>query len=312
MNPISAFLKSVLDMIYMAIGNYGWSVVAFTLLIRLVLLPLDIKSKQSMARMQSFQPQIDALNKKYAKDKDKLNQKMSELYKKEKINPASGCLPMLIQMPILFCMFTAMRVVANEETVRMIQNMMEGKEVVFQSWLWIKNVFQPDSFMSTVIPMIGDQLQAIAAVPGTILTEDNLRIVREFLASDAYKTIATQYGADSFLYQAPLLMWTIQIPQQFNGLFILPLLAGASQFLTSKFLNPTQSTQTTQSSAQSQQNQMMQWFFPLFSIFICATSTGAFSIYWVAINIIQIVQQLALNWWFKKKGTLKPEEVGEA
>ena len=310
MNFISAFLKDVLDMIYGVVGNYGWAVVLFTLLIRVVLLPLDIKSKKSMKRMNAVQPQINALNQKYAKDKEKLNQKMNELYKREKINPMSGCLPMLIQLPILFCMFTAMRVVANEHTVKMLLDMMNNTfdPANMQSWLWIKNVYQPDSFLSTVIPMMGDKLAAIQAVVGSsILTPENLESVRQFLTSDAYAAIATQFGANTFSYTAPVLFWTISIPTQFNGFFILPLLAGASQFLSSKLLTPA----TQGNAQQQQQNKMMQWFFPIFSIWICATYTAAFSIYWVAVNLIQIVQQYLLNLYFDKKDAMKPEEVAK-
>ena len=122
MNFISSFLKTVLEWIYALVGNYGWSVILFTVLIRAILLPLDVKSKRGMRAMSAVQPKMQALQKKYANDKEKLNQKMNELYRKEKINPMAGCLPMLIQLPILFCMFTAMRVVANEETVRMVMN----------------------------------------------------------------------------------------------------------------------------------------------------------------------------------------------
>lgn len=306
MNFISAFLMDILEAIYGFVGNYGWSVVLFTLLIRLVLLPLDIKSKKSMKRMSAIQPQMDALNKKYANDKEKLNQKMNELYKREKINPMSGCLPTLIQLPILFCMFTAMRVMANEHTVQMILDMMNNtfNPENLQSWLWIKNVYQPDSFLSTIIPAIGDKLTGITAVAGTILTEENLAAVRDFLASDAYVAYAAQFGANTFSYSAPMLFWTISIPTQFNGLFILPLLAGASQFLSSKLLSTGQ-----QSAQQQQQNKIMQWFFPIFSIWICATYTAAFSIYWVAVNVIQIVQQFVLNIIMDKKEAAKPEEV---
>lgn len=311
MNPISGFLKTILEMIFDFVGNYGWSVVLFTLLIRLVLLPLEVKSKRSMARMQSVQPQLDALQKKYKNDQDKLNQKTQELYKKEKINPLSGCLPMLIQMPILFCMFTAMRVVANEQTVAMLLDWANGQEVVLQSWLWIKNVFQPDSFMATVIPAVGDQLAGVAEVAGTFLTSENLTAARDFLASDAYAAIAAQYGAGTFIYSAPLLMWTISIPSQFNGLFILPIFAFLSQLLSTKLLNPTGQQQGAQTSQQNSTNAMMKWMFPIMSIFFCATSNAAFAIYWVAINIIQIVQQLALNWWFKRQDSKKTEEVVE-
>ena len=309
MNFISAFLKDVLDMINGFVGSYGWSVILFTLLIRLVLMPLDIKSRRSMMRMNEVQPQMAALQKKYANDKEKLNLKMNELYRKEKINPLSGCLPMLIQLPIMFCMFEAMRVVANEHTVNMLLAMMNGTFTpdMLQPFMWIKSIYQPDSFLSTIIPAVGDQLQAIAPVSGTILTEQTLATVKEFLKSDAYRTIATQYGANGFQFTTKMLMWDLNIPFQFNGWFLLPLLAGASQFFSSKLLTPA--TQAGSTDQQKQTNKMMQWFFPLFSIWICASYTAAFAIYWVFINLFQILQQLFINWYFDKKKTKpNPEE----
>ena len=311
MNFFSAFLKDVLDAINGVVNNYGWSVMLFTFLIRLVLMPLDIKSRRSMMKMSQVQPQMAALQKKYANDKEKLNLKMNELYKKEHVNPLSGCLPMLIQMPILFMMFTAMKVAANEHTINYLLAMMNGtfKPEMLQSFFWIKSIFQPDSFMSTIIPAVGDALHAITPVSGTILTAENLTAVKDFLSSDAYRTIATQYGANAVQFQATLLMWPISVPMQFNGLFLLPLLAGVTQLISAKLLTPA--TTTAGNDTQQQTNKMMQWFFPLFSIWICATSTAAFSLYWVFINVFQIVQQLAINKYFqnKKDKTTAEEEV---
>ena len=301
MNFFSAFLKDVLDAIYSFVGSYGWSVILFTLLIRLVLMPLDIKSRRSMMRMNQVQPQMAALQKKYANDKEKLNIKMNELYRKEKINPLSGCLPMLIQLPVLWAMFEAMRVVANEHTIAYLQAMMNGTFTpdMLQPFLWIKSIFQPDSFLSTIIPAVGDQLQQITPVSGTILTEDTLRVVKEFLAGDAYKAIAAQYGANAYVLQTKMLFWDFNIPLQFNGWFILPLLAGGSQLISSRLLTP--SNPAAGNETQQQTNKMMQWFFPLFSIWICASYTAAFALYWVFINVFQILQQLFINWYFSKK-----------
>ncbi|MBR4443861.1 MAG: YidC/Oxa1 family membrane protein insertase, partial [Clostridia bacterium] len=72
---MTAFFIKLLNWIYSVVGNYGWSIVLFTLLIRMVLLPLDIKSKKSMRAMTKIQPKVQALQKKYANDKEKLNQK---------------------------------------------------------------------------------------------------------------------------------------------------------------------------------------------------------------------------------------------
>ena len=96
---MNEFLKGILDGINTVIGNYGWSIVVFTLLLRIVLFPFDYKSRVSMRKTTKLQPQLAALQKKYANDKEKLNRKMSELYKKEKINPLSSCLPRLLPDP---------------------------------------------------------------------------------------------------------------------------------------------------------------------------------------------------------------------
>ena len=95
-------------------GCYGVAIIVFTIIIRLVLTPLDIKSRVSMRKTTKLQPQIQALQKKYANDKEKLNQKTAELYKKEHVNPLSSCLPLLLTWPILIIIFGAMRMAANQ------------------------------------------------------------------------------------------------------------------------------------------------------------------------------------------------------
>ena len=295
--PIGDLLRWILDLIYSLVGNYGWSVLIFTLLIRIFLMPLDIKSKRSMKKMQLVQPRIDELNKKYANDKEKLNKKMQEIYQKEKISPLSGCLPMLIQLPILFAMFAVMREIADEETVAMILNIKENVEAgianfkpQLQSILWIKNVFQPDSFMSTVVPAAGDALATITKASGQ-MTVEMIDAAKAFLQTDAYRTWADAYG-NAIVYSAPLLMWTINIPQVFNGYFLLPIMSAVSQFFASKFMNAGQQTSSEQ---QSSSNAVMKWFFPIFSLWICASSNAAFALYWVFINFFQIIQQYIIG-----------------
>ncbi len=295
---IGDILRWMLDLIYSLVGNYGWSVLAFTLLIRLILMPLDIKSKRSMKRMQLVQPRIDELNKKYKDDKDKLNRKMQELYRKEKISPLSGCLPMLIQLPILFAMFAVMREIADEETVYMILNIKENLEAGVENFrphlqglLWIKNVFQPDSFMSTVVPAAGDSLMAITRASGQ-MTAEMIEEAKAFLLTDTYAAWADAYG-NAVAYSAPLLMWRITIPRVFNGLFLLPILSAVSQFFASKFMNAGQPAPANEK--QNANSAFMKWFFPLFSLWICASSNAAFALYWVFINVIQIGQQFIIG-----------------
>ena len=109
------FLFNILAWIRSWVGSWGWSMVVFTIMVRLVLTPLDIKSRMSMRKTTKLQPQLQALQKKYANDKEKLNAKTAELYKKAKVNPLSSCLPLLLTWPILIAVFGAMRMAANRE-----------------------------------------------------------------------------------------------------------------------------------------------------------------------------------------------------
>jgi YidC/Oxa1 family membrane protein insertase len=157
---ITNALTGVIEWIYGIIQNHGWSIVIFTLLIRFVLMPLDISSRKGMRKMAKIQPQITALQKKYANDKAKLQQKQSELMRKEHYNPMSGCLPLLIQMPILFAMFGAMRAVANEKIVEQVFTFLQGQKPTYEGWLWVKNLWMADSLFAPVAPNLSS-IQAI-------------------------------------------------------------------------------------------------------------------------------------------------------
>lgn len=108
-----SFLYDIFEKVLMAIygmtGNFGLSIIILTILIKIVLLPLTLKQDKSMKEMKTLQPKIDALREKYGNDKQLLNQKTMELYKEHNVNPAGGCLPLLVQLPILWALFGVLR-----------------------------------------------------------------------------------------------------------------------------------------------------------------------------------------------------------
>ena len=104
MGAISSILGQVMKFNYDLVQNYGLAILLFTFIIRLILLPLNIKQQKSMAKMQKISPLLTELQNKYKNDKEKLNQETMKLYQKYKISPLSGCLPMLIQFPILIAL----------------------------------------------------------------------------------------------------------------------------------------------------------------------------------------------------------------
>jgi len=87
------------------IGNMGWAIIGLTVIIKVVLFPLAYKSYASMAKMRELQPEMEKIKERAGDDRQKLQQEMMELYKKEKVNPASGCLPILLQIPIFFSLY---------------------------------------------------------------------------------------------------------------------------------------------------------------------------------------------------------------
>jgi YidC/Oxa1 family membrane protein insertase len=95
----------VMSKIHTLVGNWGWSIVLITVLLKLLMYPLSEAQFRSMAKMRAMQPRMQALKERYGEDRQKYNQAMMELYQKEKINPMGGCLPLLIQMPIFIALY---------------------------------------------------------------------------------------------------------------------------------------------------------------------------------------------------------------
>jgi len=145
-NAIAAPFGLFLKYIYGFVNNYGWSIVIFTIIVKMILLPLTLKQSKSMKKMQDLNPKLKELQKKYAKDKQKLNEKTMELYQKEKVNPAGGCLPLLIQFPVLIALF---------QVLRMPEKYVFTPEVyatVEKSFLWLKDLSNPDSLY--ILPIL--------------------------------------------------------------------------------------------------------------------------------------------------------------
>lgn len=324
---MNEFLKSILDGINSVVGNYGWTIVVFSLLLRLVIFPFDYKSRVSMRKTTKIQPQMNALQKKYANDKDTLNRKMSELYKKEKINPLSSCLPMLLTMPILFAVWAALRMMANEQMVQQVFDILQGKEPVMESWLWVKNLWMPDSPFSAAWPDLNSLRMVTSdiwqnAYNTLVANGANLPATITYDFSDA-NLQATIQAIYTYMEQMPeyvkatsnlpgwsfnLLIAQLDLKTMYNGFFILPLLAAGTQFLMNA-MQPTQATGDANQQAQANSN-FMKWFFPLFSLFICSGYSAVFSLYWVMGNVIAAVQTVGINWYLDRKEK-KEATVGE-
>ena len=193
-------------------GSYALAIIALTVFIKLCLLPLTVKQLQSARKQQLLQPQMQELRQRYAKDKQKLQEETMRLYRENDANPITGCLPTLLQLPILYGLYNAMYAELRNPSVH-------------ASFLWVHNLAQPD------------------------------------------------------------------FPP--NGLFILPLLAGALQWVQQRMMMNSAANQDPQ---QKMMTQMMQ-FMPLMVVFFGYRFPGGLALYWVTSTLIAIIQQYFINGW---------------
>jgi YidC/Oxa1 family membrane protein insertase len=138
MATLAGWLFWVLEKIYGLVRNWGWAIVGLVVLIKLAMYPLSAAQYKSMAKMRKFQPRIAQLKERYGDDKQKFQMAMMELYKKEKINPVGGCLPILLQMPVFLALYWMLS---------------ESVELRHAPWIgWITDLTARDPFF--VLPLI--------------------------------------------------------------------------------------------------------------------------------------------------------------
>ena len=326
------FLFNILAWIRSWVGSWGWAMVVFTVMIRLVLTPLDIKSRVSMRKTTKLQPQMQALQKKYANDKEKLNQKTAELYKKEHISPLSSCLPLLLTWPILIAVFGAMRMAANRELLIQLGQILNNEMPTLEPWLWIKNLWMPDSIFAAALP----DAKTIQQIPADQwlkwfngLDPNNLPVLIRDLGLTAASFAKDNLGAtitsivEAMKLNAQyveavavkpgwtfnLLITQISLVNIYNGLMILPILSAVSQLAMTKIMGGNQQTNPDQPGAGA--GKFMQYFFPIFSLIICFSYSAAFALYWVAGNLVSMGQTYAINKYLDKKEKAAAEVAGE-
>jgi YidC/Oxa1 family membrane protein insertase len=186
------------------VKNYGITILILTLILKAVTWPLNQKSLVTMQKMQSLKPKIDEIQKTHKGDAQKVNQATMALYQKEKVNPLSGCLPMLIPMPVFFALFS------------LFSNMIEMDH---QSFLWIKNLSLPDMAfrLPFEIPFIGHYLNLLPIIMTITQVVQSVRTPQPDSSANATQTFIFKYIFPfMFLFilwsmpSALVLFWTLQ------------------------------------------------------------------------------------------------------
>ena len=282
--PFAALVR----LFYNLTGSYGMSLILFTLVIKLILLPFQMKSKKSMVRMSRMSGKMQEIQKKYANNQVKMQEEMQKFYQEEGFNPMSGCLWSFLPLPILMALYYIIR----EPIVYFMS--FGGKEAGLAVVESARKVIEAAGIQLTTNPayeqieisnIINSQFpDFVAENPGWI------NIDYHFLGMDLTQTPWSAVGAISAGVTLAMI-----------GLILIPIISGLLSFLLSK----VSMKQSGQGAANGSTKAMM-WMMPLMSVYIAFIMPAALGVYWIAQSAFSIIQELILGRFYNNK--LQAEE----
>lgn len=194
LSPIQNVLEIIIVWLHQnVVSNYGIVIILLTIIVRLILTPLTITQTRSMARMQKIQPQLKELQKKYKDDKQKLQQETMAFYKQNNVNPLAGCLPLILQMPVFFALFQALRN-PTEKVTDVVKDF---------NFLWM-NLNERDPYYILVILMV-----ATMFLSTKLSTTDPKQSKFMYILPVVFGFISWQFPAGILVYWVTTNVWSI-------------------------------------------------------------------------------------------------------
>ena len=280
---LSKLITPALQWLCDVVGQYGLAIIIATILLRLVILPLDIMQRKSSLRMQALNPKVEEINRRFANDQQKRAQAVQQLYKKEGVSSFAGCLPLLIQLPFFAGFFTAMRTIGYQTTYQFYELVKAGDMAGFTTlldrcrFLWIGNVFQPDAMFTLSLKNLFGGTNAIVSI---IPTAEE--------AALAFKAL----GVEVADYASVMGDVISQFNTKTNGLFIIAILAGVASYFQQKSMPQTAANADPQ---QAGTMKGMMIYMTIFSVYLCATYNAAFGLYWMVTMAMGMALQMILK-----------------
>ncbi len=198
---ISGFFATIIgypmQWIYSLVQNYGISIIILTIIVRLCLLPLYAKQIKTSAKMAGLQAKQKEIQTKYANNREKMNEEMQALYQKEGISTMSGCLPLIIQLPIMYGLFALLR---NPLTYMKAGNMIAA---VHESFIWISDLSQPDAWLLPVVAAVTTYFTSAINMGGSQAAGNGMMASMKYLMPIMIFLMARSFPAGLALY------WTI-------------------------------------------------------------------------------------------------------
>ncbi len=290
----------LLGQLYQLTNNYGVAMILFAVLVQLVLLPINAKSKKSMMKMSRLTPLQQEIQRKYADDPQRQNQALQELYRNEGVSMGGGCLWSFIPLLILFPMFTVIR-----EPITYILG--ESAEVTAQIIATLKEV-APEALSSGHVAYEQVNAAGLIAKYSTELAAAIPGISADTLAGINFDFFGIDLGAiPQFNIFAADWVWD----WAHIGAFLIPIISTASQFLQMQISQKTNDSVVTnekgiqdkEAAKNSQQNQSMKtmmWTMPLMTLWIGFTVSAGLSVYWFVGGIVRMITDPIMTAHYRK------------
>ncbi len=312
LGPIASVLGLIMDILFKITGqfgifNVGLCIILFTIVTKMLMLPLTIKQQKSTKLMSVMNPEIQAIQAKYKGKTDqesmqRQNVEVQAVYDKYGTSMTGGCLPLLIQMPILFALFSVVRnIPAYVASVRVsfdnVVSALMGQGGYVDKILGITNLSTAlngvavEKYDFTSADKLVDMLNHFSAAQWTEL-EAAFPAIGNIIAENAEAIAEMNYFFGLNVAEAPGWMPSLA--------WIIPILAGLSQFISVKILQGKQQQQVDPDNPTAQSMQTMNNIMPLMSAFFCITMPIGLGIYWIASSVVQIIQQLFVNAYMER------------
>lgn len=291
---LASLFGYLLSILYNLVNNYGLAIILFTIIIKLLLLPLSIKQQRTMKKSAKIQEKMKIIQFKYKNDPEKMNQEVMSLYKNEKMSPFSGCLTAIVQFLLLLSIFylvrnplTYMQKIPIDNINKYVNQMQEeGKEVskaypeidVIREANWLKEKNPED------------------------VDIDKLSIQMNFLGLDLNK-VPQQNMTDYTVYIIPILYilssfisirMTTAMQQKQNQ-------AKKEEIIDGK-TGEAEENKENEMDAVMQTNKMMSWMMPIMSISIAFVAPLGLALYWLMSNLLMILERVVLDKFIKEEG----------
>lgn len=328
LGPISQILGWILNILVeftnsFGILNIGLSIILFTLVVKVLMFPLTIKQQKASKLMAVMQPELQAIQAKYKGKKDndsmmKMNVETKAVYEKYGTSMTGGCLQLVIQMPILFALYRVIYCIpayvmpVKEHFLNVVYALTGASSASALSEGAAANLLQfatDHNIALTGINPVGD----LTGVTGEALANKMVDILYKLNPAQwsdlaqAFPNAADVISGNAATIEKMNTFLGINLASNpFNGSFVpnlawlIPILAGLTQYASTKLMMATQPKKNNEEDMSSQMMQSMNVTMPLMSVFFCFTFPAAIGIYWVASSAFQLLQQLIVNSYLNK------------